>query len=47
MSFHVGVKKRTPNVTGIGALSQRKAGTFFIATNGGVNRPLQQRNGGR
>src|ERR1017187_9841400 len=27
MSFHVGVKKRTPNVTGISALSQRKAGT--------------------
>jgi hypothetical protein len=26
MSFHVGVKKRTPNVTGIGALSQREAG---------------------
>src|ERR1039458_7149910 len=27
MSFHVGVKKRTPNVTGMIALSQRKAGT--------------------
>src|ERR1035438_1063136 len=47
MSFHVGVKKRTPNVTGIIALSQRKAGTFFIATNGGVDRPLQQGNGSR
>src|ERR1035438_7889259 len=30
MSFHVGVKKRTPNVTGISALSQRKAGTGWM-----------------
>src|ERR1035438_2551191 len=30
MSFHVGVKKRTPNVTGISAVSQRKAGTGWM-----------------